>query len=35
MSDTVSFKPAGFHTLTPYFAVHDAAAAMAAEMAGG
>lgn len=28
MSDAIPFKPAGFHTLTPYFAVHDAAAAI-------
>lgn len=28
MSDSVSFKPEGYHTLNPYFAVHDAAAAI-------
>ena len=28
MSDAVSFKPAGHHSLTPYFAVHDAAGAI-------
>ena len=28
MSDAIPFKPAGFHTLTPYFAVHDATAAI-------
>lgn len=28
MSDSVHFKPDGSHTLTPYFAVHDAVAAI-------
>lgn len=28
MSDAINFKPEGYHTLTPYFAVDDAAAAI-------
>lgn len=28
MSDATSFKPEGYHTLTPYFAVDNAAAAI-------
>lgn len=33
MSDDVRFQPEGHHSLTPYFAVDNAA--FAAEMAGG